>query len=451
MQRSSPRFASVLTVACLVVVWACSPFRGSDARTSVLLVIVDTLRADHLGCYGGPEEPTPNVDALAAEGVLFDRMLGHVPQTLPSFCSILTGTLPVTHGVRVNGMFALGEEAETLAEVFRADGYRTGAFIAGFPLDARFGLDQGFQTYADEMRSDRAMRGLEREPDGSFEWLGHTTGAFENTADVVTDGALRWLEDVDGEPFFMLVHYFDPHHDYAPPEEFRGAFSHPYRGEVAFVDAQLGRLLEELERRGLAEDTLVVFTADHGECLGEHGRLNHVGQLVDAAVRVPFVIRAPGELPEGVRVAGACRSVDVMPTILELVGLEAPATIEGSSLVAAAQRGRVEARPCYLESRYGALETGVGGIAKEGLEYDGWKLVRTYRTNPESGAEEQAFELYDIAADPEELSNLWRERPERLAKLRERLARFLAEHPPGRAVPMTPDPEARQKLEALGY
>jgi len=427
---------------------------SSRPEPNVLLIVVDTLRADRLSCYGWRETTSPNIDRLAAEGVLVERMICQVPQTLPSFCTILTGSYPPSHGVRVNGLFALPEEATTMAECFKDEGYRTAAFIAGFPLDSSFGLDQGFESYEDEMRSSLPMEGLQKNPDGGVQWLGYQTECFENRADVVTEEALAWLERHREDPFFVMVHYFDPHHDYLPPERLRGVFDHPYAGEVAFVDEQVGRLLAELDAAGLADETLVVVTADHGECLGEFGRYFHQAHLSDAALHIPFVARLPGILPAGTRLSETCETVDIMPTILEVTGNDLISGLSGQSLTPlweGTNSGRIAGGPpCYFETLYGKLEAETG-VTRVGLLEGKRKFILSQRTNPSTGRIEEMLELYDLQSDPDELKNLAPSRPAEAQQARERLQRFLDRIPAGQAVVLTPDEESKEKLKRLGY
>jgi arylsulfatase A-like enzyme len=444
-----PAAFCVLIAVIAAAVWFGPSLLLDRERPNVLLIVVDTLRADRLSCYGWEERTSPNIDALAAEGVLAERMVCQVPQTLPSFCSILTGSYPITHGVRVNGLFALPEEATTLAEVFAENGYTTAAFIAGFPLDSQFGTDQGFQTYSDRMRTQRPMEGL-REEDGAFNWLGYRTECFENTADVVTDEAVAWLERQGDEPFFAMVHYFDPHHDYEPPQRFGEAFAHPYSGEVAFVDEQVGRLLDTLDVQGLDESTAVVFTADHGECLGEYGRFFHQSQLVDASLRIPFVARLPGKLPAGARAEGLCLSVDIMPTILDIAGIDPLPATDGNSVLEGLHAGRIESGPCYFETLYGRLEAETG-VTRLGIAEGKWKYIYNERENPRTGEKESLVELYDMHKDPDELDNLAPRLPGEVRYFQSLLHDFLRDHPEGRADVLTPDESALEKLRRLGY
>src|SRR4051812_34400816 len=257
------RSVAVFALASLVLAVGCrAPSSRSSPpdRPNVLLVTIDTLRADHVGCYGYTNASTPTIDALAKRGVRFETAVAHVPLTGPSHASILTGQIPLGHGFRNNSGFTLSPQVKTAAETFRAAGYRTAAFVSGFPLDRRFGFDRGFDTYDDHLPKGNDRR---------------RTPCVERFADATTDAVLRWLQTpspAPSAPFFLWVHYYDPHAPYEPPgdlaQRFRDA---PYDGEIAFADAQLGRLLATLEASGALARTLVLATADHGESLGEHG------------------------------------------------------------------------------------------------------------------------------------------------------------------------------------
>jgi arylsulfatase A-like enzyme len=259
----------IAALGCNRVDLAASPDSG---RPSVLLVTIDTLRADHVGVYGAVQAETPRLDALAAAGTRFENAIASTPLTLPSHASLLTGLDPPRHGVRHNGVYRLDGEIETLAERFRAAGYATGAVTGAVVLARRYGLDQGFQSYDDGTSSRRSGAG----------------GFLERRAAEVTERALAWLAQAT-RPFFLWVHYYDPHHDYRPPQPFAERFSaSPYDGEIAYVDTQLGRLLDGLEPGGSHRETLILVTSDHGESLGEHGESTHAYTLYDAVLRVPF-------------------------------------------------------------------------------------------------------------------------------------------------------------------
>ncbi|MFP3940102.1 MAG: sulfatase, partial [Thermoanaerobaculia bacterium] len=256
------------------------PPPGAAAGYNLLLVTLDTTRADHLGAYGDAGAETPNLDRLAAGGLRFTDAVTPVPMTLPAHATLLTGLDPPGHGVRINGRFVLGQEHETLAEALRRAGYETAAFVSSFVLDRRFGLAQGFDRYDARLETTRAAAFAPQ---------------TERSAEAVTDAAVEWLEGRraaggEGRPVFLWVHYFDPHDPYEPPEPFASRFAdRPYAGEIAYVDRELGRLLASLERTGLAGRTVVVATADHGESLGEHGERYHSRTLYEGAVRVPLI------------------------------------------------------------------------------------------------------------------------------------------------------------------
>jgi len=258
---------------------------GRTNGPSVLLVTIDTLRADHVGAYGAKDVATPTLDALAARGVVFEEAMAAVPLTLPSHASILTGQYPPTHGVRHNAVFVLDDAIETLAERFQAEGFATGAVIASAVLDPEFGLTQGFDHYDADIPQDRAT----------------SAGFFERPAAAVTDAALRWLGAESGR-FFLWVHYYDVHAAYRPPEPFATRFAAlPYDGEAAYVDQEIGRLLGELDRSGRLASTLVAVTSDHGEGLDEHGEGSHSYFIYDSVLHVPLILAGPG-VPAGRRV-----------------------------------------------------------------------------------------------------------------------------------------------------
>ena len=273
---------------------------------SVLLVTIDTLRADRVGVYGLPDAATPTLDGLAASGVLFEQAIAAAPLTLPSHASILTGQYPPTHGVRHNAIFRLGGEAETVAERFQASGVDTGAVIGAAVLDPAFGLDQGFDVYDAKLPQERSA----------------AAGFFERSAQGVTDAALSWLRRTDGR-FFLWVHYYDVHGSYHPPEPFKTRFAkRPYDGEVAYVDQELGRLLQGLEQSGRRSNTLVAVTADHGEGLGEHGEAYHSYLIYDSVLHVPLLLSGPG-VPAGRRVPSVVSTTGLAATLLHLAGLPA--------------------------------------------------------------------------------------------------------------------------------
>ena len=349
---------------------------------NVLLITVDTLRADHLGCYGYEQARTPHTDRLADEGVRVERAIAPTPLTLPSHTSILTGLEPPAHSVRGNGVFRVPDSVETLAEVLKAEGYQTRAFVSSDVLHHRFNLDQGFDGYEDDL-SGEAKDAL--------------TQMQERSGEQTMDRVLQWLdkrtEPTSASPFFLWVHLFDPHAPYEPPEADAKLAATPYDGEIASADRQVGRLVKALEPNGVLDDTILVFTSDHGENLGEHQEATHAMFIYEATQRVPLIFRYPRKLPGGRVFDGPARSVDIMPTILSLAG-KTPTETQGADLSEALAGGPHSASPLqYSESFYPALILGMAHL--EGVRKDAWTYIRAPRP-----------ELYDRRTDPGELRNL---------------------------------------------
>jgi len=375
-------------VTALALLGACRKAEQASvplARPNVVVITVDTLRADHLGCYGFAAARTPNIDALAAQGVRADRAIAATPITLPSHASIFTGLYPPAHGVRDNGMYKLPGEVETLAERLKAEGYRTQAFVSAWVLHHRFNLNQGFDGY-DDVLVDDGDPGMFRVP--------------ERSAKDTMDGVLQWLETASApshqSPFFLWVHLFDPHQPYAPPEEDAKASPTLYDGEIANVDRQIGRFIAKLEEQNALDGTILVFTSDHGESLGEHGEATHAIFIYESTVRVPFIVRYPPKLPGSTSYEGPVRAVDVMPTILGLAGLKQNDT-QGLDL-SKAMAGAAEAPTLspYSESIHPELEFGMAPL--HGVRSNQWTYIRAPRP-----------ELYDRSKDPGETRNLLEE------------------------------------------
>ena len=415
---------------------------------NVVLISIDTCRADRLSCYGYPRPSTPNIDAVARDAVLFKQAMTPVPMTLPSHSSTFTGTYPPVHGVRTNDGYRLADSNVTLAKVLRNAGYETAAFIGGFPLDARFGLDQGFQTY-----------------DGRFGAEGR--GHDRRTAEEVTRLGLAWLDAHDKQPgkkpFFLFLHYYDAHAPYRPPPPFDRTFADdPYAGGIAYIDSWIGRVVGRLRELGQYDNTLLIIVGDHGESLGEHGERTHAYFVYQSTLRVPLVIRAPG-LAAGHEVQETVNLVDIMPTALSLLGLVQPQRVEGADLrecLEGAGRASSPSRVpragspcygCYFESLQPAKYS---CCPLQGVVDGRWKYIRAPRP-----------ELYDLASDPGERENVAQKEAETAGRLRDRLEAMLeemktaADHDHEYMVPdMVPagnsalvDPAATKRLESLGY
>ena len=396
---------------------------GSLAGCSVLLVTLDTTRADRLGCYGNEEIQTPNLDRLAAEGVIFSQALASSPTTLPSHASILTGLYPYHHGARVNGVFRLDESADTLAEVLSAEGYATAAMVSAFVLDRRYGLAQGFDTYDDDMSG-------EPEPD-PFRYE-------ERMAPRTTARAVEWLRAAADGPFFLWVHYFDPHAAYLPPSPYAEQYKdNLYDGEIALVDHELGRLLDVVEELGLTGRTLVVVVGDHGESVGWRWEAAHGHLVYDTTVQVPLLMRCGDRLGGGVHLTRRVTQVDLMPTILSLLGVTGPEGMDGVDLTAATD---VE-RAVFVENVQALMEY---GWAPQAAVYDG-KYKYIYGPNPE---------LYDLSADPLETEDLHASQPQVAAALRAKLADLFGSDLDTALSPTptyTPTEVELAKLQGLGY
>lgn len=427
------RSGRALLLAMAVAAPGC---RRSAPPPNVLLVTLDTTRADRFGCTGHAAAHTPNLDAFAQRSVLFERAMTAIPLTLGSHASILTGTYPVFHGVHDNDGYVLDSGVTTLAEVLKAQGFETAAFIGAYPLDSQFHLDQGFDTYDDDFREDWTPAQQEARTALSF-------GFLERKSEQVNAAVFRWLERRGTQRFFTWVHYFDAHQPYDPPAPFDTQFaSSPYDGEIAFLDESFGKLLRAFEEKGLLENTIVVVVGDHGEGLEQHGELSHASYLYDSTMRVPLLVAAPGRFPGGRRIARQVRTIDLMPTILELLGLPRSHDVQGRSLVPLVLApDREWDEEALLESDFNRLQFG-------------WAPLRALRTARYKLVEAPRLELYDHVADPGEIHNLAAGQPELVARLRERLtsvARNMQAPDAGRSAGGGTSPESREKLRALGY
>jgi choline-sulfatase len=392
-----------------------------DPGLSVLLVTIDTLRADALGSYGKEHARTPTLDRLAAGGVRFERCHAQNVVTLPSHANILSGRYPFDHGVRDNAGFRFPAGADTLATLLKARGFHTGAFVSAFPLDSRFGLDRGFDVYDDRLG--------DAERHGAF-FLQERPG----TATVAA--ARQWLEAQGPGPFFCWVHVYEPHFPYEPPEPFASAFPDaPYDGEVAAADGALAPLLAPILEAGSKGRTLVVLTADHGESLGDHGEKTHGLFAYEATLRVPLILYQPGLFGPRI-VPEPVRHVDLLPTILDALALPFPANLRGRSLLPLAAGGPPPPAEAYFESISASLNRGwapLHGVMQGHLKYIDLPIP----------------ELYDLAADPQETRNLIATEPRAAEGLRSLLGGLRTRDPEPRA--QVESAETRERLRSLGY
>ena len=391
----------------------CSPRQAAAPPASVLLITIDTLRADRLGTYGDSRARTPALDRLAREGVVFERAYTPVPITLPAHASLMTGLLPPAHGVRGNGGFALGPSEKTLAEVFKASGRRTAAFIGGFPLVARFGLARGFDVYDDTMS---------KAPGVNYDFA-------ERRASDVVDAARAWLAANPG-PVFVWVHLFDPHAPYDPPADFQT--DDPYRDEIAAVDATAANLLSAWDAR--PGPSVVAVTSDHGEAFGEHGEWSHSLFIYDTTLRVPLIVKGKGFDP-GKRSTVAVGLTDLGATLIESANVSG-SSLPGVSLTQALGPGARD-RVLYAETLAPRLDFGWSDLRS--LREGGFKWIRAPRR-----------ELYVLADDEGEARNRAEEDATRARALDAALSKMLAATGETTAR-RSPDAEAEERLRSLGY
>jgi choline-sulfatase len=385
----------------------------------VLLITLDTLRADRLGCYGYPRARTPHLDRLAREGVRFEHAFAPAPLTLPSHATLLTGTYPNRHTIRDNGGFFLPAELKTLAELAREKGYTTAAFVSAFVLDSKWRLDRGFETYFDQFDLSR----YERISLASVQRVGGET----------VDEFLTWLGPRAAQPFFAWVHLYDPHAPYQAPEPFGSEFrENPYDGEVAYVDFCLGRILERLD-----ETTLIVIAGDHGEGLGEHGELTHGNFVYDSTLRVPLLFRFPDKRHAGLVLSEPVGLIDVFPTLAETLGATVPAQNQGESLLPLLSGRALPERALFAESLYPRL-------------HYGWSELLSLRSRSFKYIDAPRPELFDWREDHGEQKNLASDREGTLRQLRASLEAFHSDAPRA-ASPAPVDPETARRLAALGY
>jgi len=400
---------------------------GEARGFNVLLVTLDTVRADRLGCYGHESAETPTLDSLVARGVRFDDAVTSVPLTLPAHATILTGLSPLSHGVRDNGRYKLAEEHVTLAEVLSSHGYDTAAFVGCFVVDARFGLDQGFDIYDFEVSAEGYHPEM---PDFN-----------ERSATDVTDAAVRWLDERArfgaNAPFFAWVHYFDPHQPYQSPLQRLQRFAvRPYDAEIAYVDAEFGRLLDKLDDLGVRDRTVIVVAGDHGEALGEHGEPTHGMLIYESTMRVPLIISCTslfdGAYHVGNRVVGL---TDVRPTVEDLLGVTGSPPVDGESLL---RPGADDDRAIYVETEMP-------------LSLAGWSPLRGLRTHNHKYILAPQRELYDLRKDPAESHNIYAAGGSVAGPLELRLSELMNRIGPGSGSDRALTDEEIERLGSLGY
>ena len=403
-----------------------------DARDlNILFFTLDTTRADHIGCYGYSLIETPNIDRLAGQGFLFKNAISQSPLTLPSHASIFTGTYPFFHGVRDNGGFYLEGEKTTLAEVLQNAGWSTSAFIGAFVLDSRWGINQGFDYYYDH-----------------FDFAKYKTISLDSVqrkGGEVIQAFSDWLEENWHKKFFSWIHLYDPHTPYEPPEPYKSRYGNRswgrYDGEIAYVDSLIGQVVANLQKKGLLEKTLIVIAADHGESLGEHYESSHGFFVYDATQSVPLIIRIPSESFQGRVIESQVQNIDIMPSLLELLGLPKQKEVQGRSFLPAMAGRSGRERPAYSETFYP-------------LYHYGWSELKSLRSSTYKFIQAPSPELYDLIRDPREQSNIYGSRSEEGKRLQRDLQtlqeEMLASGIENRS-PQNMDADTREKLMSLGY
>ncbi len=398
-----------------------------QGKMNLLVVTVDTLRADRVGCYGFANARTPVMDGLASSGVRFERAYAHQPLTLPSHATVFTGTHPAWHGILDNGLFRLAGEALTLAEVLKEEGYRTGAVISAFVLHRQFGLDQGFELYDDRLSAGQAEREV---------------GFEEMPASVAASRAVQWIDGNKEGKWFLWLHFFDPHADYLPPAEFMTEGMHPYDGEIAFVDHELGKVLRALEDNNLIENTLVVLTSDHGEALGEHGEPTHGKFLYESAMRVPLMVSLPGAVPGGRVVKKRVCLMDVMPSVLDMMGKDISPQVQGKS------------RLSLIYNEAADMYTAVLMETDAPWHQYGWSPSRAILQGAYKFIQAPKPELYNVEQDPGELTNLFDEDRGRAEAMERKLTAMRKSYAAGSIAAASSarmDEKTGRRLASLGY
>ncbi len=413
---------SALICLCLVLLLfvGCSKkAQNEPIKHNVLLITLDTTRADRLGCYGYPAAQTPNLDALAKSGTRFNNAITHVPLTRPSHASILTGMLPYHHGVWDNASYPLKTESQTLAESFKEAGYNTGAVIATHVLIRSFGFMQGFDYFDDSLPE-------------------HPGSRRKKLASDVVASANRWLGQEIQPPFFLWLHFYDPHFPFIPPEPFRSRFANSlYDGEIAYMDDAIGKTINKLQTLGWMKDTLIIAVGDHGEGLGEHQEPTHGFLIYDSTMRVPLIMSGPG-VPQNESIDSQVGLSDLQPTILEACGIKTQSAPDGKSFWKYFQSRTVPPSPVLLENR--TIHSQFGWATLSGIRFKDWKWI--HAATPE---------LYDLKTDPDEKNNLALKEKKRADEMNNIWNRIRPKDTVSAEPPPDLSPEEMEKLESLGY
>lgn len=417
MNRRAAVVLLILVVAAAAGWWWLRP----QPPGLIVVISIDTLRADRLPIYGYAAGRTPAIDAFAADAIVFDRAYAHAPQTLPSHASMLTGQLPFVHAVRDNLGFTLAPEAVTLPELLSSAGYTTGGFVSSFVLRAETGIAQGFATYDAQFPAAASDR---------------SPGQVQRPGLQTLEATDRWLDTLADTRAFAFFHIYEPHKPYVPPPAYQN-LTDPYDGEVAHSDEIVGRLLASLKRRGWYDNATIVITADHGEGLGDHGEQEHGLFLYDEVMRVPLLVKLPGNEGGGTRRREPVQHIDLMPTLTTIATVGTPAGLQGRNLMPLLDgSGGITPQGIYAEALYARYHFGWSELTS--LTDERYRYIRAPRE-----------ELYDLERDPDERTNLIAERAPAAAALRSALAALVADRPID--APSAVSDADRQRLAALGY
>ncbi len=423
---------SFMRHACILCLFLLLPALAAAATDppNVILITLDTVRADRMGFLGSKNGLTPNLDALALQGVVFEHAYSQAPITPVSHATILTGTFPQFHGIRNFGD-RLPPSVPFLPEILHSQGYHTGAFVGSIILDPKNGFASGFDHGFDVYNA-----GFHRQKTGE-----RREASMQRRGDVTLGYVLEWLGQQQGKPFFLWFHLWDAHDPYNPPEPFRSRFpGAPYNGSIAYVDATVGKLLDYLRKQGLYDNALIAVAADHGESLGEHGELTHSIFLYDATIHVPLLLKLPGHRFVGQRVNAAASLVDLAPTLLEALGQTPPPAMQGRSLLPLIGNPHPENRPSFATGDHSERSFG-------------WSALVSLRTGNQLYVRAPSPELYDLTSDPGAKSNLYSEKRAAAVRLAIQLDNFVKRISTGapQALQDGLDEKSREKLSALGY
>lgn len=411
----------ILFLIFIFLLYSCS----KKENYNIFILSIDTWRADYLSYYNKNNVNTPNLDEIAKNGVYFENAYTVVPITTPSHSTIFTGLYPFSHGVRSNGGFKIPENIKTITEFLKEKGYQTGGFVGAFPLDRQFGFSKGFDVYDDDIKP---------KP------FSLTPYSAERRAEEVADKAIEWMNKIDKKkPFFLFVHFYDPHHPYSPPDEYQKKYKeNPYSGEVSYCDEQAGRIFDFLKESKLYKKTIIIFLGDHGESLGEHGELTHMIFIYDSTLHIPLAISGP-KIPKGKRIKEEVSLVDLLPTILKIAEIDLPKYIQGKDL-SLLWEGNKKPKKRFLYSE--------SFLPK--IQYH-WAPLQSLREYPYKYIKAPEEEFYDLEKDPKEQNNIYKKDKNNAERFKKKLEIFLKENKIEKIANIKLDKESIQKLQSLGY